>query len=77
MADSAAAGCIKINLLGLAPKVINFAKRQNLESPDVKSLLSLRDEGHGDGEEDVHVLTAGTRFISSPYVRFYMISFLF
>ena len=70
MADSAAAACIQINLLGLAPKVINLTKRWNLESPDVESLLSLRDEGHGDGEEDVDVLTAGTHFISSPYVRF-------
>ena len=64
MADSAAAGCLKINLLSLAPKVID------LESPDVKSLLSLCDEGHGDGEEDVDVLTAGTSIISSPCLTF-------
>ena len=70
MADSAAAGCLKINLLSLAPKVIDLAKRRNLESPDVKSLLSLCDEGHGDGEEDIDVLTAGTSFIFSPYLRF-------
>ena len=69
MADSAAAGCLKINLVSLAPKVIDLAKRWNLESPNVKSLLSLCDEGHGDGG-DVDVLTAGTSFISSPYLRF-------
>ena len=69
MADSAAAGCIRINLLGLAPKVIDLVKKRNLESSEVKTLLSLGDEGHGDGE-DVGVLTAGTRFISSPYLRF-------
>ena len=69
MADSAAADCLKINLLSLAPQVIDLAKNRNLESPDVNSLLGLCDEGHGDGE-DVDVLTAGTSFISSPYLRF-------
>ena len=44
MADSAAAGCLKINLLSLAPKVIDLAKRRNLESCSVYVMKAMGTE---------------------------------
>ena len=63
MADTSAGDCIKPNLQDIASKIIAVAKRRNLQTPEVKSLLNLCNKSHEDGEDDADTLTAGTCFI--------------